>query len=317
MYILGFDIGGTKCAVVTAEADGDKIQLLKKEQLPTDLSVSPCVMLERLISKADSILSKKPEAVGISCGGPLDIKEGLILSPPNLPGWDKVEIVKILRQHYGCKVCLQNDANACALAEWKYGAGKGTVNMIFLTFGTGIGAGLILGGRLYTGANGNAGEIGHMRLESSGPVGYGKKGSFEGFCSGGGISQLGYSLALEKLRKGSCPLYFSENMTQKDVTAKAVADAAKKGDGTALEVFRICGESLGKGLSVLVDILNPEMIVLGGIFPRCKELLLPHMKKVLSEESLPFSLEKCKIVPAFLGENIGDYGALSAVLMRG
>lgn len=315
MYILGFDIGGTKCAVITAEVDGDKIQLLKKEVLPTDLSVSPYVMLERLICSADGILEKKPDAVGISCGGPLDIKEGLILSPPNLPGWDKVKIVKKLRQHYGCEVKLQNDANACAVAEWNFGAGKGTENMIFLTFGTGIGAGLILGGRLYTGTNGNAGEIGHVRLEKDGPVGYGKKGSFEGFCSGGGISQLGYSLALERLRKGSCPLYFNESMTQKDVTAKNIAAAAKNGDETALEVFRICGEGLGKGLSVLVDVLNPEAIVLGGIFPRCKELLLPHMEKVLEEEALPFSLERCKIVPAFLGENIGDYGAVSAILM--
>lgn len=315
MYILGFDIGGTKCAVITADADENKIELLKKKSCPTDLSLSPYEMLERLCDMADSILIKKPNAVGISCGGPLDSKKGIILSPPNLPGWDEVKICDFLTQRYNCPVRLQNDANACAIAEWKYGAGKGSENMIFLTFGTGLGAGMILGGRLYTGKNDNAGEVGHIRLEDEGPVGYGKKGSFEGFCSGGGLSQLGYDLAVEAMNKGASPLYFKDGMTQKEVTAKSIAESAKLGDETALEVFRVCGEKLGRGLSVLVDILNPEAIILGGIFPRCRDLLLPHLEKKIGKEALSLSLEVCRILPASLGESIGDYGAVCAVFM--
>src|SRR5690606_15592063 len=129
-------------------------------------------------------------AIGISCGGPLDSRRGVILSPPNLPGWDRIPVVEVFQQAFKVPVALQNDANAGALAEWLWGAGRGSHNMIFLTFGTGMGAGLILNGQLYSGTNDLAGEVGHIRLAPDGPVGYGKAGSFEGFCSGGGIKQL-------------------------------------------------------------------------------------------------------------------------------
>jgi len=189
LNILGFDIGGTKCAVITADWDGNNINLLKKVKCFTDLNLTPTEMIEKLISLADSILDDNPDAIGISCGGPLDSKKGVIMSPPNLTGWDNVEIVKQIESHYGVPTKLQNDANACAVAEWKFGAGKGTNNMVFMTFGTGLGAGLILDGQLYSGTNDNAGEVGHIRLDRFGPVGYGKSGSFEGFCSGSGIAQ--------------------------------------------------------------------------------------------------------------------------------
>ena len=189
MYILGFDIGGTKCAAITAEWDNKNIRLIDKVSCPTE-KCPPEEMIEKLMSLADTILKGMPDRIGISCGGPLDSKRGVIMSPPNLPTWDNVEIVKQVEEHYGVPVTLQNDANACAVAEWKFGAGRGKRNVVFLTFGTGLGAGLILDGKLYTGTNDNAGEVGHIRLDSFGPVGYGKAGSFEGFCSGGGIAQL-------------------------------------------------------------------------------------------------------------------------------
>ena len=196
MKILGFDIGGTKCAVMTANWDGKEIELLKKDKCQTDHSLTPTQIIDKLIAMADKILDGKPEAIGISCGGPLDSKKGVIMSPPNLPGWDNVEIVKQLEAHYGVPAHLQNDANACAVAEWKFGAGRGCRNVVFMTFGTGLGAGLILDGKLYSGTNDNAGELGHIRLDKFGPVGFGKTGSFEGFCSGGGLAQLGYMKAL-------------------------------------------------------------------------------------------------------------------------
>ncbi len=316
MIVLGFDIGGTKCAVITAEYNDGNINFLKKEKCPTDKSITPTDMIDRLIAMADKILDQKPEAIGISCGGPLDSKKGIIMSPPNLEGWDNVEIVKQIEEHYGAPTRLQNDANACAVAEWKFGAGRGSENMVFMTFGTGLGAGLILNGRLYSGTNDNAGEVGHIRLERFGPVGYGKAGSFEGFCSGAGIAQLGYTMALEKVQRGKYPLYFKAGMTPDEVTAKTIADAAALGDETAIQVYATCGEYLGRGLSVLIDILNPQVIVIGSVFARSHDLLWEPAEKIIKKEALNLASECCSVVPAQLGEQIGDYAAIATALLE-
>ena len=314
--VLGFDIGGTKCAVITAETDGYNIRFTGKEKIPTELDIAPEEMIKKLIGLADGMLGgKRPEKIGISCGGPLNSSTGTIEGPPNLPGWNNVKITDILEKHYGVCARLENDANACAVAEWKFGAGRGAGNMVFLTFGTGLGAGLILNGRLYSGTNDNAGEVGHIRLDRFGPVGYGKSGSFEGFCSGGGLAQLGYIKALEKSQSGIYPSYFKKGMTVADVTAKTVADAADAGDETAIEVYRICAEQLGRGLSVLIDIINPEKIVIGSIFARSENLIRESMEKIIREEALPQAAGCCKVVPALLGERIGDYAAVATALL--
>lgn len=314
MYILGFDIGGTKCAALVAEWDGENVRVLDKVRLKTDTSIPASEMIHRLIDAADGILTKKPEAIGISSGGPLDSERGVIMSPPNLPGWDNVEIVGMMEGHYGVKARLLNDANACAVAEWKFGAGRGTKNMVFLTFGTGLGAGLILDGRLYNGTNGNAGEVGHVRLDEDGPVGFGKAGSFEGFCSGGGIARLAWKMALDGVKNNTPPAYYREGMTQSDVSAMTVAEAAKQGDVTALEVYRISAERLGRGLAIIVDVLNPERIVIGSVFARSQELFLDTMQAVLKEEALSCALDVCSVVPAQLGDSVGDYAAIAAAL---
>lgn len=315
MYILGFDIGGTKCAVITAMWDDNKITLLKKSVCETDHKISAYAMIDKLITLADSILEKCPDRIGISCGGPLNSDTGTIMSPPNLPEWDNIEIVDILQKHYNTQAYLQNDANACALAEWKFGAGMGYNNVIFLTFGTGLGAGLILNGKLYSGTNGNAGEVGHIRLSDTGPVGFGKAGSFEGFCSGGGIAKLGIELARKKIANGEYPLYLKEGMSEDDVSAKTIANAAISGDPTAIEVYRTSGEFLGKGLSIIIDILNPEAIVIGSIFARSGDLIIDSMEHQIKKEALGISANVCKILPAKLGESIGDYAAIAAVFM--
>ena len=313
--ILGFDIGGTKCAVVTAAWDGSEISITEKRKIPTDLTVSPYEMIQKLISLADEICTETPEKIGISCGGPLDSQKGVIMSPPNLPGWDNVEIVKQIELHYGVKPVLQNDANACAVAEWKFGAGKGAKNMVFLTFGTGLGAGLILNGALYSGTNDNAGEVGHISLRKDGPVGYGKAGSFEGFCSGGGLSQLGYSVALEKISQGKDVMYYKKGQDKSEVTAAEIARCAALGDEAALEVMKTCGEMLGEGLSVLIDILNPERIIIGSIYARNEELLKGFAEKVIDKQALSCSKNCCRILPAALGESIGDYASVATALL--
>ena len=299
---IGVDIGGTKCAVVCGDQNGVK-RKIRFETTSKDETIRNIVDAIRELGSGESI--------GISCGGPLDAKKGLIMSPPNLIGWDNVPIVQILQDAFGVPAYLCNDADACALAEWKYGAGKGTENMIFLTFGTGMGAGLILGGRLYSGSCGMAGEIGHVRMSPFGPSGYGKVGSFEGFCSGGGIAQLGKMLALERLQRGETLPYCKNKDELGVITAKLLADYAREGDETALETYRVCGEKLGEGLSILIDVLNPQTIVIGSVFARAEDLLRAPMERVLKREALAYSLGNCRIVPAALGEEIGDYAALA------
>ncbi len=299
---IGVDIGGTKCAVVLGNTEG----IVKKIRFATTNYKDTMENIRRAIREMGDF-----DAIGISCGGPLDSKKGLILSPPNLVGWDNVPITKMLSEEFGVPAYLCNDADACALAEWKFGAGKGTENMIFLTFGTGMGAGLILNGQLYSGANGMAGEIGHMRMYDHGPVGYGKAGSFEGFCSGGGIAQIGKTLALEQLQMGKILPYCQTPAELGNITAKLLAEYAYRGDALAKEAYRISGEMLGCGLAVLIDIFNPEKIVIGSVFARAEDLLRPHMEKILQKEALPTSYAACAIVPAALGDSIGDYAALA------
>lgn len=305
---IGLDIGGTKCAAVCA-APGETPTILDKIRFETASCSGWRAVLDAL---ADAVkeLSQRSKAhilgIGISCGGPLDSRRGRILSPPNLPGWDDVPIVEYFKDRFGVPVFLQNDANACAVAEWKFGAGKGCRNMVFLTFGTGLGAGLILDGRLYSGTNDLAGEVGHIRLAQDGPLGYGKHGSFEGFCSGGGIARLAAQMYTQY--KGETIL------SERNLTAKSVADAADKGDAFAKSVYANCGKKLGQGLSVLIDILNPERIVIGSIFARSGHLLRDAMQKELEKEALPLAASVCQIVPAQLGEAIGDYAALGVLV---
>ncbi len=316
--LVGLDLGGTKCAAVLGVLrEGGSLEILGKLTFATAAYPGPELMLGRLQEAVRQLLSEHRlqardcAAMGVSCGGPLDSQRGLILSPPNLPGWDGVEIVRLLSERFGVPVGFQNDANACALAEWKFGAGRGTRNMIFLTFGTGMGAGLILDGRLYTGTNDNAGEVGHLRMAPTGPVGYGKAGSFEGFCSGGGIAQLARTKAAEWLQQGKAVSFRVGQEDLAGISARRVAEAARQGDPLALEIFEICGDYLGRGLAVLVDILNPECIVIGSIFVRAADLLIPALEKALAAEALPLARQVCRVVPAAFDEQLGDIAALS------
>ena len=308
---LGLDIGGTKCAVVLGDENG---KVLKKTSFPTE---DVGKTLPRLLDEAEAMIAASDapvRSVGVSCGGPLDPVRGVIQSPPNLPDWDDIEIVRMIRERTGLSAVLTNDANACALAEWRFGAGRGCGSMIFLTFGTGIGAGIIMDGRLLNGANGNAGEIGHVRLEPTGPVGYGKAGSVEGFASGGGIAQLGRAAALERFRDGKSTAFCSSPAELGGVTAKSIAEAAFDGDETAIAVYRRAGEMLGRALSILVDVLNPERIVIGSIYRRASSLLKEEMERVMKEECLPAALSAVTVLPAELGEEIGDRAALSLAI---
>lgn len=279
---MGFDIGGTKCAIVSGT---ENCEILSRYEVKTADYPNWQALIDALLAHCPA---GEFAAVGVSCGGPLDSARGLILSPPNLPGWDAVPVVAYLEQKLGIPAFLQNDANACALAEWRFGAGQGCRNMVFLTCGTGLGAGLILDGRLYSGTNDMAGEIGHVRAEKDGPVGYGKRGSYEGFCSGGGIFQL------------------TGGVSARDAVLRADA-----GDEDMLAVLHASAARMGACFALLIDLLNPERIVVGSIFARAERHFREVMQRVIDEEALELSRSVCRVVPAQLGDTIGDHAALS------
>ena len=322
--ILGLDIGGTKCAVtlgaVSPASKGEREErpeILGKRVIPTLRNEGWQATVSALFREADVLLSEyavegeELSGIGISCGGPLDSEKGLVLSPPNLPGWERVPVVALTEEHFGAPCRLQNDANACALAEWRWGAAQGTKHAVFLTFGTGLGAGLILNGALYEGASGMAGEVGHIRLRETGPIGYGKEGSFEGFCSGGGIVQIVQALVREELQTGKKPAVCPEEALLVGITTEAAAKAAAEGDPLCRKAFDISAEQLGRGLSLLLDILNPEIIVIGSVFARARILFEERMREVIRAEALAPCVRDCRIEAAALGEMLGDYAALS------
>jgi glucokinase len=294
------------------------MKILDRIQFSTETIRGPEFAINNLLKHASTIVGKISgytlAAIGISCGGPLNTKKGFILSPPNLPGWDNIHITKIVQDELNAPAFLQNDANACALAEWHYGAGKGTNNMVFLTFGTGMGAGLILNGKLYTGTNDSAGEIGHVRLAKNGPIGYNKNGSFEGFCSGAGIKRLAENIISEKMDNGKKVSFIKNRDELQKLTAKELAEAANAGDGTALKIFQISAKYLGMGISILIDIINPERIVVGSIFYRYPDLFKSICNDIIKKEALESAANACEIVPSALGESIGDYASLSVAL---
>ncbi len=318
-WIVGLDVGGTKCAVVLAQV-GREIRIRARAAFPTR-SERPFAEIKaelfgavRQVLWEEGVSTAQVSAIGVSCGGPLNSRRGVVLCPPNLPTWVNIPIVELLQEEFGVPAYLLNDAKACALVEWKLGAGRGTNNMIFLTMGTGMGSGIIAEGRLVSGACDMGGEIGHMRIEPDGPVGFGKRGSFSGFTSGGGIGRLARALSLRALEQETPYAFARDRQTASALTAKMLADAAAAGDRDAQRIFALVGEKLGKGIALLIDILNPEAVIIGSIFVRCEALLRPSMEQVLEQECIPYSLAACRVLPAQTGEHLGNLASIMTAL---
>jgi glucokinase len=294
--LLGIDIGGTKTALVLGTSEG---RILERAQFASRAERGPHAMLDEIASRAREVLDRYPmiAAIGASVGGPVDAEEGMVLGPPNLPGWDAVPLARLLGERLGRVARIEHDAKACALAEWRYGAGRGTRDMVFLTLGTGLGAGIIANGRLVRGAGNLAGEIGHWRINAEGPTIYGKAGSFEGWCSGAGLPALARFLAAER---------FADLRDAADLAARA-----KAGDPHAARIIGAAGAMLGRGLALLVDLLAPEAIVLGNLANRLGALFVDAAQATLAAEALPALASRCRILPCALGEAIGDMAALS------
>lgn len=300
--LLGFDVGGTKTALILGDTTGE---ILRREEIPTPAAEPFEPAVERISAAADAFLAQcsleglaAPKAISVSVGGPLDIAKGILYAPPHLEAWGEAHLKSYLERRFGLPVYVEHDGNAGALAEFRFGAGQGARNMIFLTMGTGLGAGLILNGRIYHGSSDMAGEVGHIRMAERGPTAYGKIGSWEAFSSGSGLVRLAHFMQPERWRT--------------NLTTRELIDYAQEGEPAALAVVTEAGRWFGYGLAILVDLLNPDVIVVGTLGVVLGDLLLEPAREVLREQALPRALEACKVVPAQLGSRLGDIAALMA-----
>ncbi len=269
MKVIGTDIGGTKVSVCLGEShSSNATEILSRSRFPAAAFPGPTATLAEIVRQARQLMAEAGVAngeiagIGISCAGPLDSARGIVLSPPNMAGWDAVPVCELLQREFGAPARLENDANAAALAEWQFGAGRGTRHMVFLTCSTGMGGGLILDGRLYRGRRDLAGEVGHLRLTDSGPKLYDKAGSFEAWASGAGLAlQTGHSV-------------------------EELACAARAGESQALAAITHAGEMLGRGIAILCDVLNPELVVCGTLAVHLGDLYLEPARRVVAAETL-------------------------------
>lgn len=245
--------------------------------------------------------------IGVAGSPPLNPRKGTIEGHPGLPEWKNVEVISTLKEALGGQSYLMNWADAGALAEWWFGAGKGTEHMVFLSVGNDLGAGLILNGRLYSGVTNRAGAIGHIRLASDGPEGDGKTGSVAAFCGSGGIARMAQAVALEH----DGVVAFNPGSIEKIETVH-VAKAAEAGDTLAKELLADAGAQIGKAVAILIDLINPEKVVMGSLFQKCRPFLEKPMRRVLEQEALPDALAACDIVPAKLGNRLPAQSALAA-----
>jgi glucokinase len=240
------------------------------------------------------------EAVGIGSGGPLDAARGVLLAPPHLPGWHDVPVTELAEQAYERPATLENDATAAAAGEHRYGAGVGTRNMVYLTISTGVGGGVVVGGRLYRGANGNGGELGHVTVDWHGRLcrGCGRRGCLEAYVSGTSIAERARAAGLQV------------------ATAEEVAAAARAGDPAATAVWDETVEALACGLTSIVNLFEPELVVLGGGVARSGEQLFGRARTWVLEHAMGPAGGAVDIVHAALGDQVGVVGAAAIVYDR-
>lgn len=306
-YIVGVDIGGTKIACVLGDAKGN---VLARRWQPTRAQESWQAVVHQLFEMTEQVMRdvqrQQIRGIGISCGGPLDSQKGMVYSPPNLPGWDAVPIKQIFEERFGLPARLENDANATALAEHRFGAGRGTRHMVFMTWGTGIGGGLVLDGRLYRGANDLAGEIGHTTVLLDGPpCGCGKRGCLEALASGPAIARRARELAQESPESAVW-----RRVSPEEVTAQHVVESAIEGDTFARFVLAEAGTYMGIGIANVAQLLNPERVVLGTIAVKAGDLVLEPLHRALEVHAWGRVCEVLEVVPAELGDRAQDLAAV-------
>lgn len=314
--ILALDIGGTKLA---GAAFDHRNNILAYARVATRAEQGPDAVVARLVRMARSLMERAggpedaPCAVGVGCGGPLDSETGIIYSPPNLPGWNAFPLKDRLEEHLGIQTFVDNDANAAAMAEHRFGAGRNRRNIFYITISTGIGAGLILDGEVYRGTNSSAGEFGHIVMKRNGPrCNCGGRGCLEALASGTAIARR----ARKEAAKHPDSRLSEILSTKGAISAKDVADAARADDSAALKIIHDAATYLGLGITSAIHLLNPEIVILGGGLSRAGKLLFEPIRRTVRERAQKHLAEFVPILPAELGGKTGIYGALAVALDR-
>ena len=307
MSIIGLDVGGSKTAIVEGSIDGEILQRTEIEtqaHLPFHSVFPDIAEIVRTQIKTAVDTGRTIEALSVSIGGPLRIESGHILNPPHLPGWHDLPLSDILREEFpDYRNFVEHDGNAGALAEFRFGVGKSypkLKHLIFLTFGTGLGAGIVVNGAVLRGASDTAGEIGHWRMRKTGPPGFSKFGSWEAFASGAGM------LHMARTR-------YPHRWTD-ETTVRMLVDDMLQDDPDALQIAEEIGCWLGRGIALLVDALNPQIVVLGRLAGILGDRILAPLQHELEKEALPQAVAAVTVTPCALGSALGDVAALMAAI---
>jgi len=313
---IGIDLGGTKIITALVDTEG---RIISRDYRETEAARGPAAVMARMIDAASRVMNgggvaaAQISGVGVAAPGPIDAKSGMVTTPPNLPGWRSVPLRQWIQDELGLPTALENDANAAALAEHRFGAGRRTKHMIYVTASTGIGGGFILNGELYNGATGGAGEIGHMTILPQGPhCGCGNRGCLEALASGRAIARE----ARERVKCGVPTLIADLAEGDPDrISAKLVAQADAQGDIEAQEILDEAMTYLGVGMANLVNLFNPELIVIGGGLTKMGERLFDPVRRIVDRRAFRTAAQVVNVVPAQLGDDVGVLGAAAVAML--
>ena len=310
--LLATDLGGTKIATALVSPDGE---IICQEHIPTLAEEGVDAVISRMLAAADSVIGRADlsrssfTSIAVAAAGAIDSKKGIVTASPNLPGWHDIHLKEIVQRAIGLETFVINDASAAALGEHCFGAGKGVNNLIYVTVSTGIGAGIIVDGKLYSGVSGSAGEVGHMSIDVNGPrCNCGNFGCLEMLASGKAVAREAQRLIAQGAKTRIIQLAEGE---PQNITAKIVAAAAQEGDSLASEIISRAATYLGVGLANLVNIFNPEMIIIGGGVAKTGDMLLDTARKVVAERAFQLPAQRVRIVPSQLGDNAAVIGAVA------
>jgi glucokinase len=315
--VIGIDLGGTKIGTALVNSKGE---IITRDHRKTLAAEGPDGVIARMLAAARRVLAEtgteppQVAAVGIAAPGPLDVESGVVVSPPNLPGWNHVPLRRLIADALGVTAFLEKDGNAAALGEHLFGAGRGAAHMIYVTVSTGIGGGLVLDGKLYHGATSMAGEIGHQTLIPDGPLcGCGNHGCLEALASGTAIARR----ARERVAQGAPTLIADLAAGDPDrITAKLVAQAADQGDEEAQMILSEAMAYLGIEIANLVNLFNPELIVIGGGLANIGDVLFESVRRAVAQRAYVAKAHRVNVLPAALGDDVGVLGAAAVALSQ-
>jgi glucokinase len=311
LSILGIDIGGTKSIVGVADESG---KLLAHKRILTPNVLGPDINIGMILPAADEVVQQAGDcisAIGIGCGGPLDRKTGTLHAVANLPGWEGICLTEIFSEQFDAPAYLDNDATAAAMGEAMFGAGVGVEDLVYLTVSTGIGGGIIIGGKPYRGCGENAGEFGHAKIVPDGPpCNCGDHGCLESLASGTSIARI----ARESLAANPKSTLHTLASSPDDITAELVAKAAAQGDEYAFRVWSEAMYHLGLGVANAVNVLNPRLVVIGGGVTKAGDMLFEPVREVVRQRAMKPLVADVEIVPAANGDLVGLMGAFAIAI---